>query len=241
MVGTWARCIDLMIAPSEFLRSKLVQGGFDPARIVVKPSFVYPDPGAGSGDGDYALFVGRLAGEKGIEALIEAWKLIGAEVPLKVVGDGPMAEALARTVGAVPGVTWLGRRSRDEVFELMGRARCVVVPSAWYEVLPVVMLEAFATGAPLIVADLGAPADLVRNMETGLRFKVGDATDLARQVRRMFDGSIDVVSMRVRARREYELRYSEASNYDALTAIYASVARRPGTITSGETLMAEGH
>jgi glycosyltransferase involved in cell wall biosynthesis len=226
MLGTWTNCIDVMIAPSRFLRDKLIEGGLPPDMIVVKPNFVYPDPGPGPGDGNYALFVGRLAPEKGVDTLIEAWKMLGSDVPLRILGDGPMADAVARSAREVSGISWLGLRSRAEVLEAMGRARCVIVPSHWYEVVPSVILEAFATGTPPVVSDLGAPADIVAELETGLRFQPGDANDLARQLLRMFDGSIDVASMRRRARAEYEAKYSASANYEALLAIYSMAAER---------------
>ena len=220
LVGTWARCTDVLIAPSDFQRRKLIEGGLPEAKIVVKPNFIYPDPGLRSGNGGYAVFVGRLAPEKGIETLLEAWKTLGGEIPLRILGDGPQADLVARTAREVPGVTWLGHQGREQVHEIMGGARCVIVPSAWYEVLPMVVLEAFASGAPVVVADLGALAELVQVSKAGLRFAPGDPTDLARQVRRMFDGSVDVPTMRARARAEFEAKYSAAVNYEMLLAIY---------------------
>ena len=64
--GTYRKQVDLYIALSEFARRKFIEGGLPQDRIVVKPNFVSPDPGAGEGRGDYALFVGRLSEEKGM-------------------------------------------------------------------------------------------------------------------------------------------------------------------------------
>jgi glycosyltransferase involved in cell wall biosynthesis len=220
LVRTWERCVDVLIAPSRILRDKLIEGGLPARKIVVKPNFVYPDPGKGPGGGGYVVFVGRLSPEKGIRTLLDAWGTLGHEIPLTIVGDGPEADLVARASRALPGVTWLGHRSRDEIHELVGRARCAVVPSAWYEVASLVALEALATGTPLVVADLGAPADLVKESGAGLCFRPGDPGDLARQVQRMFDGSLDTRTMRARARREFELKYSAHANYEMLMAIY---------------------
>ena len=64
--GTYQRQVDVYIALSEFARQKFIEGGLPQERIFVKPNFVSPDPGAGDGRGDYALFAGRLSEEKGI-------------------------------------------------------------------------------------------------------------------------------------------------------------------------------
>jgi glycosyltransferase involved in cell wall biosynthesis len=229
ILGMWGRCIDVMIAPSRFLREKLIEGGLPGDRIVVKPNFVHPDPGYSSGSGDYALFVGRLVPEKGIDTLLRAWDKLGSEIPLKIVGDGPAAAMVSDRAGRVPGIQWLGHRDRVEVLDIMRRARCVVVPSTWYENFPLVIVEAFATGVPVVASDLGALTELVNEPETGLRFAPGDPADLARQVRRLFDGLLDVSAMRVRVRREFEARYSAAANHELLLAIYQSAGRRDGS------------
>jgi glycosyltransferase involved in cell wall biosynthesis len=220
LIGTWARCTDVVIAPSDFQRRKLIEGGLPGAKIVVKPNFICPDPGLRPGNGGYAVFVGRLAPEKGIETLLEAWKTLGREIPLRILGDGPQADLVARAARELPGVTWLGHQGREQVHEIVGRANCLIVPSAWYEVLPLVVLEAFASGTPLVVSHLGAPAELVKGSKVGLCFAPGDAADLVRQVRRMFDGSLDVAGMRARARTEFEAKYSAAVNYEMLLAVY---------------------
>src|ERR1700681_312252 len=85
--GTWRRMVDAYIAPSEFARKKLIAGGLPAERIVMKPNFVAPHPGAGSGDGGYAFFAGRLSEEKGVRTLFQAWERLGTAIPLVVAGD----------------------------------------------------------------------------------------------------------------------------------------------------------
>jgi glycosyltransferase involved in cell wall biosynthesis len=160
-----------------------------------------------------------LSPEKGIETLLDAWKLMGDDIPLRIVGDGPLADRVAQAANR-PSIEWLGRRPSAEVYELMGRARCVIVPSGCYENFPRVVVEALAKGTPVVASDAGAAAELVIDGLTGFRFRAGDATDLACVVRRVLSADLDLAAMRQRARREYESKYTGAVNYEMLMAIY---------------------
>ena len=95
VLGTWSRAVDAYIGLTEFARQRFVRGGLPAEKIVVKPNFVHPDPGAGGGDGEYVLFVGRLSEEKGVDTLLKAWKRPRVRVPLKIVGDGPLVPEVA--------------------------------------------------------------------------------------------------------------------------------------------------
>src|SRR5437773_765730 len=67
MLGTWREAVDTYIALTDFGRQKFIEGGLPPEKIAVKPNFVHPDPGPGAGTGGYAIFVGRLSEEKGLQ------------------------------------------------------------------------------------------------------------------------------------------------------------------------------
>jgi glycosyltransferase involved in cell wall biosynthesis len=232
LAGTWRQKVDLYIALTEFARQKYIAGGLPAERLVVKPNFV-PDPGFGDGErGDYGLFVGRLSREKGVSTMIEAWRRL-PDIPLKIVGGGPMAEELEssiREAGPESRVELTGFQPREEVLRLMRKARFLVFPSEWYEGAPRVVLEAFACGLPVIGSRLGAMTEMLEHGRTGLHFEPGDATDLARQVRAgTLNGSL--ARMGVAARQEYEARYSADMNYGLLMEIYRSVAEpRPTAV-----------
>ena len=222
-LGTWRHAVDRYIALTEFGRQKFIEGGLPADRIEVKANFVYPDPGPAAGAGRYAVYVGRLSAEKGIDTLLSAWRQLGGAVPLKIVGTGPLAESVAAAQDA--GIECLGAQPLDAVYELIGGAEFLVLPSQCYENFPRVVVEAFAKGTPVIASDLGAMARVVDHGRTGLRFPPGDAVGLAAQVRRLLGDPSERLRMRGEARREYEAKYTAESNYRQLMAIYEQALR----------------
>ncbi len=219
MMRTWTRAVNLYVTLTEFARAKLIEAGLPAHKIVVKPNFVDPDPGPGSGRGGYAVFVGRLSAEKGIETMLSAWFRGDASLPLKVVGDGPLAERVREAAAQNPKIHMLGRRPIDEVFRIIGDARLLVMPSECYETFGRAIIEAFATGTPVVASRLGAMAELVEHGRTGLQFTAGDPVDLARRVGELASAACPA-DWRRSAREEYERQYTGAANYRALIGLY---------------------
>jgi glycosyltransferase involved in cell wall biosynthesis len=227
-LGTWRDCVDAYITPTRFAREKFIAGGLPAEKIHVKPNFVDPDPGfaEGGGAGGYAIFVGRLSKEKGVDTLLAAWSHLASTVPLKIVGDGPLAEEVRPAVGRDRAIEWLGHRHTDEVLKLIADAAVLVMPSNCYETFGRVLIEAFAKGTPVIASDHGAPADVVDHGRTGLRFKPGDGADLAAKVRELLGDEPARRRMRLEVRREYEAKYTGAANYDMLMNVYQFARER---------------
>ena len=228
MFGTWTEAVDRYIALTEFARSKFVEGGLPERKITVKPNFVHPTPRMGEGRGGYALYVGRLSPEKGVETLLAAWERVGRRMPLKVVGGGPMKPRASEAARRLPGVELLGHRPPAEVRALMGEAAFLVFPSECYENLPTAIIESFASGTPVVASDRGAMGELVEDGRTGLLFAAGDPVGLADSVRRAAGSPGMLRHMRGEARREFELRYTAERSYRALVGIYRSVQRPEG-------------
>ncbi len=227
LLKTWSKQVDLYIALTEFARKKFIEGGIPPEKIVVKPHFVDPDPGAGAGSGGYALYVGRLSVEKGIDVLLNAWKNLDGTIPLKIVGDGPLREQVIEATQTLSQVEWLGRKPMSEVYDLVGEAIMLVVPSKWYETFGRVIIEAFAKGTPVIAADIGAIAELVEPNRLGLHFRSGNAEDLAQQAKHLISHSAELNKLRLNARAEFEAKYTARENYQQFLNIYSQVFQLP--------------
>lgn len=230
---TWTDKVDVYVALTDFARMKFIEGGLPAEKIAVKPNFLAEDPGAGSGAGKFALFVGRLSPEKGVETLLAAWNRMESDVTLKIVGDGPLAPEVAEKVGGRRDVEWLGRRAHGEVIDLMKEAHVLIFPSLWYEGFPMTIVEAFAAGLPVVASRLGSMSSLIDHKRTGLHFRAGDAGDLASKVAWAFAHPGEVNGMRRRARAEFENKYDAARNYDMLLAIYERAMASNGDGTYG--------
>lgn len=222
---TWTEKVDRYITLTEFARQKFIQGGLPAEKIVVKPNFIHPDPGFGSGEGGYALFVGRLSVEKGLDTILAAWEILGSQIPLKIIGDGPLADQVSKAVERLPKVEWLGRRTMTEVHQLMGEATILIFPSKWYETFGRVAVEAFAKGTPVIAANIGAIAELIDDNCTGLHFRPGDPEDLAAKVEWALSHPRELACMRHEARAEFEAKYTAAESYRRLMEIYKLVCQ----------------
>lgn len=244
VMDTWRRAVDVYIALTEFSRRKLIEGGVPADRIAVKANFSHPDPGPGQGSGGYGLFVGRLSPEKGIETLIKAWRCLDGSIPLKIVGDGPMAPVVERAAANHPAIEWFGALPSEAVHALMGDAAFLVLPSRCYETFGRVIVEAYAKGTPVIASRRGAMAELVHDGRTGLHFEPGDPVDLAEKARRILADPPDLKRMRQAARREFAQNFTAESNHETLKRIYEraligrcgeEAARRPATSAPGRS------
>jgi glycosyltransferase involved in cell wall biosynthesis len=223
---TWTEHVDAYVALSEFARARFISGGLPPSRIVVKPNFLADDPGAGSHDQNYALYVGRLSPEKGIDLLMRAWSLLGERIPLKVVGSGPMEHI----IGGVTGVEWLGPLPRRRVLALMQRAAVLVFPSEVYENCPMTLIQAFATGLPVVASGHGSIAEMVCDGVTGWHFAPGHVSDFVRVVNAAMQDAEQRSARGWEGRRLFEARYTMDENYHRLSAVYASVMQRPSAV-----------
>ncbi|HET7551495.1 MAG TPA: glycosyltransferase family 4 protein [Gemmatimonadaceae bacterium] len=223
-MGTWKNRVSRYIALTDFAREKCIAGGLPAERVVVKPNFVHPDPGAGDGEGGYALFVGRLSPEKGVLTLLRAWERAGALLPLKVVGDGPLAEQVREAARCNPAIEYVGRKAPAEVIDLIGSALCMVCPSEWYEGFPRVVVESLARGTPIIAARIGSLADVVDDGRTGMHFEPGDSDDLVTRLERFRADEGARTVMRHAARAEFLASYTADVNYEKLMEIYRSCA-----------------
>jgi glycosyltransferase involved in cell wall biosynthesis len=219
---TWSERVDAYVVCTEFARGKLVSQGFPACKIFLKPNFVFSDPGPRSCHGETPLVVGRLSAEKGQRLLPQAWSRLGGEVPLRIVGDGPLRSELESAFARSNGhrIMFEGWLPKEKTIEALMSARFLVFPSQCYEGFPVTIAEAYSCGLPVIAPRLGAMAEIVEDGRTGLHFSPGDPEDLAAKVEWAWTHAAEMEEMGRGARAEYEAKYTPERNYKILMEIY---------------------
>jgi glycosyltransferase involved in cell wall biosynthesis len=191
------RRVDRLIAPSRFLRDRFVAAGWNAGRFTVLPNGVaaaVPAPFRDSRDARrdrFAVFgnVNRFKGT--LVALGASARLSAAGVAHRLAihggtawqSDAFLAE-FAAALAAAPAAQHRGPYAAGELARRMAETDWVVVPSIWWENAPLVILEAFRHGRPVICGEVGGMAELVRDGVDGLHAPVNDPAGLAEVLRR---------------------------------------------------------
>jgi glycosyltransferase involved in cell wall biosynthesis len=213
--------IGLFIAPSLFLKSKLSKLRWIEPKITHLPYFIPDAPDYTAVNEGYALFAGRINVEKGIETLLEAAAKL-KDLRFVVAGEGPLLEDCKRLVARqqLSNVEFAGYMKGAELEGLLRGAGCVVVPSVWYENLPLTILGAFARGVPVVASDRGGNPELVHDGITGHLFEPGKADSLADSLEKTLGDEAARSQMARRARELVIEDYSPEGHYDRLISLY---------------------
>ncbi|HBP00467.1 MAG: group 1 glycosyl transferase [Candidatus Uhrbacteria bacterium GW2011_GWF2_41_16] len=214
------RLIDRYIAPTHFVKHRLVHAGFPAGKIQVLPFGIDAEKISPRFDDDgYILFVGRLVEEKGIWTLLRAAKEM-PDISFKIVGTGPEEKKLHLAGDRLSNVEFLGFRNKDEIWDLYRGARCVVVPSLWYEVFGLVALEAMAVGKPVVASHIGGLPEIVSDRTTGLLFPPGNTHALVETLRRLVDYPSFAHELGVAGRERVLEDFSFERHYHGLMEVY---------------------
>lgn len=220
--------VDAFLCLTEFGRDLLTELGIPPQKLFVRPNSIdVSGIPLATERGDYVAYIGRLSSEKGLLTLVRAIEQLEG-VPLKVAGTGPMEEELRAYVRDKEGlqVEFVGFLGGEQKWEFLRRGRFVVMPSEWYEPFGMVIVEAYATGRPVIASNIGGVGSLVEDGVTGLLFNPGDPSDLARQIDTLWRAPESVERMGTYARKVVEERFSPAAVHRHLIEIAKEVCVR---------------
>ncbi len=225
-IHRWSRIyvsnVDRFVVPSQFYRSLMLSAGIPESRVVCLPNFVCVDryePEFRSSD--YAVYVGRLATEKGLMTLLDAIARIDSK-RLLIVGDGPLRARLESQVSErqLEHVSVLGPKYGAELRRLVSGARFAVLPSEWYENCPMSVLESFSLGTPVLGADIGGIPELIDDGANGWLFEAGNPDSLAEQLDRLFASDDEVLEAGRKARVTAETTFDAPGHIDRLIRIY---------------------
>jgi len=228
-MGTYRKCVDLFLAPSEFVREKFVEHGWDRARFEVLPHFqeVNREPTVCRRRPLQVLYFGRLSAEKGVADLLRAMRRL-PRLQLVVAGSGPEEETL-RALAAesdLINVRFTGRVSREEVTRLIQRSFVTVLPSHAYETLGKSILESYAEARPVIASDLGSRRELIENGRTGILYSVGDDSALADAIWFLAENEDRAAEMGLAGWQKARDHYRREDHYRKLMQIYTRLSSR---------------
>ena len=223
---TYERCVDLFLAPSEFVRDKLINSGFPAQRIEVLPHFqALPSKEDIAIDEGYLLYFGRLSAEKGVYELLRAMARL-PHIPIVIAGDGPerpRLESLAKELN-LNQVLFAGMVQGDELQKLIAGCSFSVFPSHAYETLGKSILESYAWGRPVIASDLGSRREIVQHGVTGLLYSDGDREQLAHSIGFLFDRPDLIQKMGAAARSRVKVNHDPDLHMEKLLGLYARIA-----------------
>ncbi len=228
LLKTFYKQIDKYICLNENQIKLLLDIGFDSNKIVKKYNFV-PDAEADLKEQKqqglperYVTFYGRIGEEKGIRILMQMWNKIH-DIPLVVMGGGPLEEEFATWAKGKENVHFLGYTPHDNCLSIVKGSEFVVFPSIWYEGCSMVEIEAQSLGKPLIATDLGFSQEAIEDGYNGYKVALNDVDGFVERVRALWNDSEKCEQMGKNARKDYENKYQMEDNYKQLVEIYTEV------------------
>jgi glycosyltransferase involved in cell wall biosynthesis len=226
LIRTWQTKVDAYITLTGFARTRFAASSMAAAgdKLRLLPNFIF-DPGPGKPPGErngYYLFVGRISPEKGVRTMLDAFS--GSGYPLLIIGDGPEKAALETAYHSYPNIRFAGKKPGNEVLAAMKECRALIFPSIWYEGLPFTIIEAFATGTPVIASEIGAMRELIRDGYNGFHFSPGNAGSLRGVITGFEEAREKFEALYEQARQTWHENYHPDIHYAGLIRIYESIS-----------------
>jgi len=228
-LGMYERNVDLFITPSHFLKRKMVEHGrLNENQVEVLHNYADTKSFTPNYDlGGYGLFVGKIEAFKGVLTLLRACKEI-PDFEIRLAGRGSLHEEGQRIADAegLTKVKFLGFQTGSDLNRQLQESRFVVLPAEWYENCPMVILEAFSAGKPVIASKMGGIPELIDHGTDGLLFEAGNAEELASCMRQLAENPELASEMGKRGRAKMEERFSIEVYVQSLLSIYDRVLGR---------------
>jgi glycosyltransferase involved in cell wall biosynthesis len=226
--------IRFVITPTNFMREKLIEFGYPPAKVVriptpidaqaIEPCYT---------EGTYLLYTGNLNPQKGVRFMVEAMRH-HPEVRLKIAGksseneEKEIQEIISRH--ALRNVDLVGFKTGKELGELYRGAIALIMPTLWYENMPNSVLEAMAYGKPLIASSIGSMPELVEDGGNGFLVKPGDSRELADAIKKLLSDRNAALCMGKASRARVLDLHSIERHYSGLHSVFLSCVESKHTI-----------
>lgn len=214
--------IQRVMCPSKFMYDLFIKLGIKPSRLAYLPNPVFPKPNVPVRLGDAVVYAGRLSSEKGVSLLLEAAEALPA-IPFVIIGDGPERSQLENVVHErrLGNVQLLGFKQGSSLWEAVGGARLVTVPSVYYENFPYAALEPMGIGKAVVASRIGGIPEIIRDGETGFLVPPRDAAAFIDKIKEVYYRTDLLARVGNHAAAYVRTTYDPAAHLGRLEKIYA--------------------
>lgn len=217
--------IDQYICLNENQIRLLTNSGFDKDKITKKYNFVsdaesnLKEIKVNGLPERYVVFYGRIGEEKGIRILMKIWDKL-TDIPLVIMGGGPLEEELTKWAETHENVYFLGYTGHDKCLSIVKGGEFVVFPSIWYEGCSMVEIEAESLGKGIVATNLGFSAEAIENGVNGYKVELGDIDSFCKCIKELWYKPELIYEIGRNAKKDYNKKYRPEDNYEQLLNIY---------------------
>jgi glycosyltransferase involved in cell wall biosynthesis len=227
LLRIYEKNVRLFICPSEYMRRRLIAGGFPEDRIRVNAYGMDPEVAKPEFEHEgYFLFVGRLSEEKGVDMVVRLAQSL-PELQFKVVGTGPEEERLHRLAHGHDNIAFVGFKAGEDLARMYRGALAVLVPSTVNENFPLTCLEAMAYGKPIVASNAGGIPEVVEDCITGFLVPPTDIRAWIEAVLRLAYDEDGRKRMAHAARLSVETTFHIKHHWDRLMKTYDEAMQNP--------------
>lgn len=218
--------IDVIVTPSNFYKRKFIEFGVSQGKVCHIPNFLDKETtySITNEKERYYLYLGRLSAEKGIFTMLDAFAK--SKKQLYIAGTGPIEEKIKKKIKteSLDNIKMLGFKTGQELVDLIGNAKAIIIPSEWYENGPYSAIEALQLGVPIIGADIGGIPELVK--DNGFLFKSGDSQALINAINNMEALTIEEYQKFKNVSKDlFHKYYTSDFHYELLQKVYNSAIK----------------
>ncbi|WP_160068598.1 glycosyltransferase family 4 protein [Sphingobacterium bovisgrunnientis] len=223
-LGTWKQ-INKYLVFSKFMKTLILKSSknIEENQIALKVNAIEPTALKNHTESNSFVFIGRLSIEKGIKTLLVAF-VDRPDYNLEIYGDGPLIEEVKNTANNSNNIQYRGFQNKEVLNQALASSQALIVPSVWFEGMPMTVLEAYAAGTPVIASKIGVLDEMIINGETGFHFAPGEVESLITILDKfsgLSDQSKQVISKN--CIKEYNKKYTLENNIKSLEMIYTTV------------------
>lgn len=193
--------IDKIVCCSEFMKNKMDTNPLFKSKTIAMHNFIDNISYEETEKEDYVLYFGRFDKEKGIETIINA-----SDIDFVCAGSGQYDDELSHQKH----IKNIGFKSGDELKELIGKAKCSVYPSIWYENCPFSVMESIMLGTPVVGAKIGGIPELIDDGVTGYLFEANNVDDFKDKINKIINDKDNANKMKDAC---FNKRFSTAEEY----------------------------